>query len=484
MRGGLGGLALVDATSNGSQVLFETPAALSPKAEAGVPNLYEWNEGSISLVAADSAGGPYNFEEGQEAGAAGGYYTQNTISQDGSRIFYTNLATGRIYVYLPLAGKAVEVSSGAAEWRAATPSGAFVFYTESGELYRFNAEAAEEGEEDGPEPLASGVEGTLGVSDDGSDVYLAREVGRAITEIDEWHDGAFTYVATVSKFNDKEDWIGRCACDGEKPGEGEKTSRVSADGSTLLFTSASQLTSYNNNDQYEFYLYYAPTNKVICVSCNPTGEPATYPAYLIQKPPFFAATSKQVLLTRNLSEDGDRVFFQTQEALLSADVDNQMDVYEWEREGAGSCLIGGGDDNGGCLYLISPGTSSTAEAYFGNADAEGNNVFFFTRQSLVGQDQDYNADLYDARVNGGMESQNLPLAASCASEEVCRGRPSPAPEFGTPSSAIFSGSVNLVPQPPVKPKPTKPKKPKRKKARRQLRKGRKPVSRHDRRESK
>ncbi len=392
-------------------------------------------------MAADSAGGPYNFEEGQEAGAAGAYYTQNTISQDGSRIFYTNLATGRIYVYLPFVGKAVEISSGKAEWRAATPSGAFVFYTESGELYRFNVKAAEEGKDDGPEPLASGVEGTLGVSDNGSDVYLAREIGHAITEIDEWHDGALTYIATVSKFNDKEDWIGRCACDGEKPGEGEKTSRVSTDGSTLLFTSANRLTSYNNNDQYEFYLYYEPINKVICVSCNPTGVPAVNPAYLMQKPPFFAATSKQVLLTRNLSEDGDRVFFQTQEALLSADVDNQMDVYEWEREGAGSCSMGSGDDSGGCLYLISPGTSSTAEAYFGNADAEGNNVFFFTRQSLVGQDQDYNADLYDARVNGGMESQNLPSAASCASEEVCRGRPSPAPEFGTPSSAIFSGSV-------------------------------------------
>ena len=97
-------------------------------------------------------------------------------------------------------------------------------------------------------------------------------------------------------------------------------------------------------------------------------------------------------LPRDLSADGSRVFFETEEALLAADSNSVMDVYEWEREGAGSCVR----DGGGCLYLISSGVSSEP-SYFAQASSSGGDVFFFTRQSLVGQDEDELVDLYDAR---------------------------------------------------------------------------------------
>jgi hypothetical protein len=48
------------------------------------------------------------------------------------------------------------------------------------------------------------------------------------------------------------------------------------------------------------------------------------------------------------------VFFDTYEALVSQDTNGQADVYEWEREGAGSCPAGSAD---GCVYLLSGGTS-------------------------------------------------------------------------------------------------------------------------------
>ena len=113
-------------------------------------------------------------------------------------------------------------------------------------------------------------------------------------------------------------------------------------------------------------------------------------------------------MTRNLSEDGSRVFFQTQEALVPQDKNGQTDVYEWEREGAGSCEHASASfsaSNGGCLYLISTGESDKP-SYFGDASANGSNVFFFTRQSLVGQDRDENYDIYDARIDGGIAAQN------------------------------------------------------------------------------
>ena len=61
--------------------------------------------------------------------------------------------------------------------------------------------------------------------------------------------------------------------------------------------------------------------------------------------------------------------------------------------------------NGGCLYLISTGESAEP-SYFGDASANGDDVFFFTRQSLVGQDRDENYDIYDARIDGGIAAQN------------------------------------------------------------------------------
>ena len=58
-------------------------------------------------------------------------------------------------------------------------------------------------------------------------------------------------------------------------------------------------------------------------------------AYLAGNLSIVAAPERNAFLTRNLSEDGSRVFFQTQEALVPQDKNEQTDVYEWEREGAG-----------------------------------------------------------------------------------------------------------------------------------------------------
>jgi len=446
VNGGLGAFTFADATPDGSRILFESPAALLPGADQGAPNLYEWDEGSISLVAGDAVAGPNNYEGG-EAGAKGRYYTQYTISEEGSRVFFTDLDTGKVKAYVEshAATQVIEISSGSAQWRAATPNGKFTFYTEGKVLYRFNVEAAEKGERKAPEQIGvAGVVGTLGVSNDGAYAYYAARNGGSIYE---WHEGKSTQVLQANSSLAVENWSGACACNGLGAGEGEKTARVSVSGQALLFTSGAPLTDYDNNKENELYIYNAPTEKLTCVSCNPSGVPASAPAYLVQAPPSPASPgAPQVFLTRNLSEDGDRVFFQTEEALVPEDINNHMDVYEWEREGAGSCTEGSGNGSGGCLYLLSAGTSSTAESYFGNADAEGNNVFLFTRQSLVGQDQDYNSDLYDARVEGGIVSQSRSSAAPCTSEEMCRGVLPSAPLFGTPASVSFSGTGNLASQ--------------------------------------
>ncbi len=135
-----------------------------------------------------------------------------------------------------------------------------------------------------------------------------------------------------------------------------------------------------------------------------------------------------------------------------------------ETEGAGSCKRANtsfSENNGGCIYLISTGQSDSP-SYFGDASADGDDVFFFTRQSLVGQDQDLNVDVYDARVDGGIASQNpAPSPAPCTGETSCRTPPDAPPALGVPSSATITGSDNLTPVEPkraAKPKVKKKKK--------------------------
>ena len=124
-----------------------------------------------------------------------------------------------------------------------------------------------------------------------------------------------------------------------------------------------------------------------------------------------------------------------------------MDVYEWEAAGAGSCpSAAAAEANGGCVYLISSGQSGQA-SYFADADREGRNVYLMTDSGLVPADKDGLYDVYDARVEGGLESQqsSRTLAPSCESRQACQGPQSSAAEPSTPASSSFVGPGNPKP---------------------------------------
>ena len=88
-------------------------------------------------------------------------------------------------------------------------------------------------------------------------------------------------------------------------------------------------------------------------------------------------------------------------------------VYEWEQKGTGSC--NSEEQEGGCVYLVSSGTSADPSFYLDN-DESGENVFFTTRAGLVKGDTDESYDVYDARVGGGFPEPAPP--AECAG--TCR----------------------------------------------------------------
>jgi hypothetical protein len=493
---GPGIATFADATADDSRIIFESSERLLPAASPGVVNLYEWTDGQLSVVGIlpASEGGEAPLEGsvagpggpalgGVRGGATGKFYTQDTISADGARIFFSDAGTGRIYMREPEAARTIPISTGPAYWQAATADGTMVFYAEGEDLWRFNVEKFEEGVNEkkklesealaeAREALtsgAAGVLGTLGIStENDSYAYFVATAALAGNEngnqekaqaskanLYEWHDGETIFIARLDTQGeyDEYDWRGFYSPDpGAAPATGEKSSRVTPDGTTVLFASQAPLTGYDNDGQGELYLYDAASGGLACVSCNPSGAPATSEAYLAGNLSITAAPERNAFLTRNLSDDGSRVFFQTKEVLVPQDTNGQVDVYEWERDGAGSCELTSPSfsaSSGGCLYLISTGQGSSP-SYFGDASADGSNVFFFTRQSLVGQDQDENVDLYDARVDGGLAAQNPPPPASCTGEG-CLAPVAPAPVFVAPASATFSGTGNLKP-PPVKPK--------------------------------
>jgi hypothetical protein len=139
-----------------------------------------------------------------------------------------------------------------------------------------------------------------------------------------------------------------------------------------------------------------------------------------------------------LADEGNRVFFDSSASLAPDDTNGREDVYEWEREGTGGCTSAT-SVNGGCIYLLSGGTSE-ADSWFIGASESGDDVFVATRAQLSPEDRNDAFDLYDARV-GGVQAVTAPLCTGTG----CQGVPAPPPVFVTPSSVTFSGVGNFPP---------------------------------------
>ena len=220
-----------------------------------------------------------------------------------------------------------------------------------------------------------------------------------------------------------------------------RTAAVTPDGHSLLFSSRVSLTGYSNvigagsKALDELFLYEAGSGELRCVSCDPTGKPPV-PNELGLGAFFPVDKSSRILgntyQARVISADGSRVFFDSGEPLVPQDTNGWLDVYEWERDGAGSCR-----ESDGCVYLLSSG-SDPESSYLLDASVDGGDVFILTRAQMLESDRNDNMDLYDARV-GGVQ----PPASPACSGTGCQGVPPAPPIFATPSSVTFAGVGNF-----------------------------------------
>jgi hypothetical protein len=467
------------ASTDFSHVIFVANDALTPEAPwptVGGSNLYEWVEGQLHLVGliptsgTSCTGGECTpAADGEEAGGHGnsGFVIAHAISADGSRVVFTS--GGNIYDRLN-GTTTVDVSASqrtppepgttSASYQGASVDGSHVLFTSnaaltndavpgSGEnLYDYDVETGQLTDLTAANEVR--FQGALaGLSEDASHIYFFAEGvlaansnshgGTAVAgqpNLYLWNGGQTTFIATLDPADGTHNW-------GETE---EQSTRVTPDGAHLAFNSVASLTGYDSTDantgepDTETYLYDAAANRLICASCNPSGARPIGPSELHW-------LGSVAYAPRNLSADGSRLFFTSRDALLPGDTNGLWNVYEWEADGSGSCQSS--TDNGGCLYLISDGAAAS-NSYFADASASGNDVFFQTGASLVGQDEDSYADLYDARVGGGFASQDKPVVPPpCTSVEGCLSPLSEPPAQLSVASAELHGPGNLVTPPEV-----------------------------------
>lgn len=522
--------ALAGSAADPDHLIFESEWNLAPGVPSFKNQVYDFDHGALSVASRIPAGsatscddeggpacvfapsgaaaGPYGWLTGGQGGAHSLYDTRNTISRDGSKVFFTAEDTKQLYVredgtattQVSASHASVPDPNGhkPAAFVAATPDGSKVFFlscekltddstafsnaensctkflNQGQDLYSYDTSSGEltdlSVDSNLGDPQGAQVQGVLGTSADGSYVYFVANgvlaPGASLGECEGFnsftnaecnlyvsHDGAVKLVARLQNA-DFTDWMG---VKSHSVGAEQKESRVSADGTSVLFGSRKSLTGYDNRltptalkgceggDPQkseacrELFRYNTPSEELACVSCNPSGARPIVKARLGDTGAGIkiGAGGRFNFLTRNLSADGSRAFFDSQDALVPTDTNGVTDVYEWEAKGSGSCETE--SQNGGCLYLISSGASPDP-SYLGDASASGDHVFFFSSQQLVPGDLDHLYDAYDATVDGGLASQHS-LAPPTCSGVACQANPAPPPDPPA-SSAVFQGPGN------------------------------------------
>ncbi len=410
-----------------SDVVFESAEALTPGAISysrgsiplGTNNLYEWSSGRLQQVNVLPDGTTAPGEMGSQFDAFNDApETLHAVSMDGSRIIWQTAPSDSIYERDMENKTTTSIPGGTFVTASLDGSKVFSYHSTNGtgDLFEYD--------------VATGVSADLesgGPSSNGSYVSLIPGGLQVLHYSDSQGPGAYV--------------LPHLEAGGSRRFAGP--SRVSPDGRFVVFMSSEKLTGYDNTDalsglsDQEVYEYDSVTARLTCVSCDPSGGEPVGSSSIPGATDFAGGAGDY--FSRVLSPDG-RVFFDSNDALVPHDSNGVQDVYEFEPGGAGSCQM-----TGGCVSLISSGTSGEASTFL-DASADGSDVFFLTTDQLVSADYDHSVDVYDAHMcSAGAPCPPVAPAVppACASSDACKAGPTPQPQtFGPPASATFSGAEN------------------------------------------
>jgi hypothetical protein len=459
-------------SQSGSHAIFAVQGALTPDAALGdehLTQLYDFTGGELRLVSVlpndtassqDAHVGNLQPGDGGFRGRKGDF--SPAISDDGSRIFWTS--GNKIYVRIDgerTVPVSESVTSKPADFTSASRDGSKAIFrvptNGRPDLYEFDVDT------EAATLIAHESYGTVGVSDDASYIYfisgenLASGATAGEPNLYLNHEGTTTFIANLR---------GEPSLGGQNGVSGyintlgsalDRASRVTPGGHSIAFQSTLSLTGYDNTDaangepDLEVFHYDADTGQLTCASCNPSGarpmgQPLQRP-FLVGDIPAsdgdagrrwtaaWLTTAENYLYSpRTLSDDGNRLFFNSFDALVPQDTNGAQDVYQWEAQGSGTC-----NRAGGCISLISTGQSPEISEFV-DASPDGRDVFFSTSSSIDPRDPGL-IDFYDARAGGGFQPPPAP-AVPCVGD-ACQSVPAP-PNDATPASAGFRGEGNPV----------------------------------------
>lgn len=419
--------SLVGASPELTHAVLSSCAKLAAGATNGCPgeaNLYEWSAGGGALKLLNGVPGATLAAQ------------MGAVSEDGARAYFYE--GGDLHLR---DGSALEQADadagGGGVFQTASAAGRIAFFSKAGDLWRYDSTT------DTATKLTSGadVEGVLGAAEDGSHLYYLRPGGLYLCAAAD--SAAANGCDTATKIS--------AGADASNYPPSTGASRVSADGTKLLFVSTTALKdrsahTYDNTDlatgepDSEVYLYDSSGPGLTCVSCNPTNGrpigPSTIPGAIANGS---GPTATIAYKPRVMVDGGRRVFFDSADALALADTnsnaitgDGIVDAYEWEAQGEGSCTR-----PGGCLAPISSGRDVSSST-FADASASGEDAYFLTEASLVKADPG-GRDLYDARVGGGFAEPAEPIACE---GDSCQALP---PEPTDPTlTTLLEGPGNPV----------------------------------------
>jgi hypothetical protein len=450
----------------GKIILTTTDRSLIPghpsKTTSG-DDLYEYSAGRLQQlnVAGGSPGSPisacgarlargdegYGGSDSESEGAQG---SPHSVSADGARVFFEDNCTHHLYMRV---NGAETVDLGEYAFVAANAEGSqLLVKSDAGEVFLYNTEAA-------TTKLLFRAPNVVHmiVSEDLAAVYFASQESLA----PEAPGGAKEEEADIYRYDVS---TGSLQFITRGLGSSEialEQASVSPDGQYLSWQEEG-IGGAPTDRKIQVYRYDSAESVVQCMSCASAFDPEPkYPSIFLQVDTLRPADS--VPNPTVSSSNGDYVFFDTISALVPQDVDGEIppeiraegvnpsldgatspssDVYEWRKNGIDGC-----SHVQGCLALITSGRGGFNNILLGT-DPSGRDVFFATHESLVPQDDDTAADIYDARIGGGYPPPP-PRAVECEGD-ACSTPPS-APNDTTPSSFTFSGMGNIVSSPSTKP---------------------------------
>ncbi len=368
------------------------------------------------------------------------------VSEDGSCVYWNHRRGGPLYLYeggastLVSKREADSSTQDAQLWGASTDGSLAILTAAKGltedaspagaDLYRYDAEADQLTDLSAGKTAAggAGVQRVLGVSEDSAYAYfIASWASSEKPGIYAWHEGdGIRFIGTLASKETELTLV-------ETPND---LWRVSPNGRYLGFLFSGEIAGPDPQQSYpvrEAYLYDYGADSLTCASCPPGGLAAAEVSLHGTRTTGFTWNSLRAYeegLTRNLTNAG-QFFFQSKDRLLLADVNGAQDVYQYST-------------TDGKVHLISTGQSPN-DSFFGDATPSGSDVFFSTREQLVLQDQDGLVDLYDARVDGGIASQNEAPPPPCDPNVNCGGPITSPPPGPGPSTPGLIGPPDPVP---------------------------------------